>query len=212
VLLALNVGGFLELQSFDEAYFQRLRAGDSATCDHFVAYFKQLMLIKLRSRLRSPQAIEDISQETFARVLNSLRSEGGIRNPASLGSFVNSVCNNVLLEHYRASSRNVYLEDNPIDPPDKRVNLDGMLVTEQTQRHVRQILAQLPKKNRRILYALFIEEKHKDHVCREFGVNRDYLRVLLHRAKQSFKTVYQQDQEEKQPKPVLNGGEKNAKK
>jgi len=201
----------LELQSFDEAYFQRLRAGDPTTCDHFVAYFKQLLLIKLRSRLRSQQAIEDLCQDTFARVFAKLREEGGIRNPASLGSFVNSVCNNVLLEHYRASSRNVYLEDNPVDPPDKRVNLDEMLVTEQVRRHVRQILAQLPKKNRRILYALFIEEKHKDQVCREFGVNRDYLRVLLHRAKQSFKAVYEQDQEDQQAKPVLNGEKKRAK-
>ena len=193
----------MELQSFDEAYFQRLRAGDPATCDHFVAYFNQLLLIKLRSRLRSPQAIEDVRQETFARVLTSLRNEGGIRNPASLGSFVNSVCNNVLLEHYRSSSRNLYLEDNPVDPPDKRINLDEMLVTEQTQKLVRQILDQLPKKNRRILYALFIEEKHKDQVCEEFGVNRDYLRVLLHRAKQSFRALYEQEQKEK---PVLSGG------
>jgi RNA polymerase sigma-70 factor (ECF subfamily) len=27
-------------------------------------------------------------------------------------------------------------------------------------------------------------------VCREFGVDREYLRVLLHRAKQSFKSLY----------------------
>lgn len=177
----------MELQSFDDDYFQRLRAGDALTCDHFVTYFKQLLLIKLRSRLRSPQVVEDLCQDTFARVFDKLRKEGGIRNPASLGSFVNSVCNNVLLEHYRDNKRTIYLEDNPMDPPDKRVNLDEMLVTEQTQHHVRQILAQLPKKNQRILYALFIEEKDKDDVCREFGVNRDYLRVLLHRAKQSFR-------------------------
>lgn len=199
----------MELQSFDDAYFQRLCAGDPATYDHFVAYFRKLLLIKLRSRLRSPQAVEDISQETFARVLTTLR-EGGIRNPASLGSFVNSVCNNVLLEFYRSSSRNLYLEDNPIDPPDKRINMDEMLVTEQTQRHVRQILAQLPKKNRRILFALFIEEKHKDQVCAEFGVTRDYLRVLLHRAKQSFRAIYKEDQQS-QGKPVSNGGGNKAK-
>jgi len=191
----------LELQSFDDDYFQRLRAGDGATCDHFVTYFKQLLLIKLRSRLRSPQAIEDLCQDTFARVFTALRKEGGIRNPASLGSFVNSVCNNVLLEYYRSSSRNVYLEDNPVDPPDKRVNLDEMLVTEQTQRQVRQILDQLPKKNRRILYALFIEERHKDEVCREFGVNRDYLRVLLHRAKQSFRDALNKNKNKKKDGP-----------
>lgn len=197
----------MELQAFDDDYLRRLRAGDTPTCDHFVAYFSQFLLIKLRSRLRSSQAVEDIRQETFVRVFVCLRSEGGIRNPASLGSFVNSVCNNVLLEHFRSTSRNDYLEDNPVDPPAKGPHLDEMLVTEQTQRHVRRILSQLPKKNRRILFALFIEEKDKDQVCREFGVNRDYLRVLLHRAKQSFRDAFEQENRE----AGLNGGRKTTK-
>ena len=184
----------MELESFDEAYLKRLRAAEPATCDHFVAYFGKLLFIKLRSRLRSPQAIEDIRQETFARVFTKLGNEGGIRNPASLGSFVNSVCNNVLLEHYRSSSRNDYLEDNPVDPPDKGPSIDEKLVTKQTQRHVRQILSQLPEKNHRILYALFIKKKPKDQICQEFGINRDYLRVLLHRAKQSFRAAFEQDE------------------
>ena len=62
----------MELESFDEAYLKRLRAAEPATCDHFVAYFGKLLFIKLRSRLRSPQAIEDIRQETFARVFTKL--------------------------------------------------------------------------------------------------------------------------------------------
>jgi len=39
-----------------------------------------------------------------------------------------------------------------------------------------------------------LEEKEKDAVCREFGVDRDYLRVLLHRAKDKFKGLYEKDQ------------------
>ena len=35
-----------------------------------------------------------------------------------------------------------------------------------------------------------LEERDKDQVCIDFGVDRDYLRVLLHRAKQSFKSLY----------------------
>jgi RNA polymerase sigma-70 factor (ECF subfamily) len=35
-----------------------------------------------------------------------------------------------------------------------------------------------------------MEEKDKDDVCREMGVNREYLRVLLHRAKQTFRVSF----------------------
>jgi RNA polymerase sigma-70 factor (ECF subfamily) len=37
---------------------------------------------------------------------------------------------------------------------------------------------------------VFLEERDKDEVCRDFGVDRNYLRVLLHRAKQTFKYHY----------------------
>jgi len=40
------------------------------------------------------------------------------------------------------------------------------------------------------LREVFLEERDKDAICQDFGVDRDYLRVLLHRAKQAFKAVY----------------------
>ena len=58
----------MQFQEFDDSYLERLRAGDFRTQEHFVAYFSELIQLKLRSRLRSPQAIEDVRQETFARV------------------------------------------------------------------------------------------------------------------------------------------------
>jgi RNA polymerase sigma-70 factor (ECF subfamily) len=39
----------------------------------------------------------------------------------------------------------------------------------------------------------------KNEVCHEFGVDRDYLRVLLHRAKQSFKSLYLKNIEKRPP-------------
>jgi RNA polymerase sigma-70 factor (ECF subfamily) len=180
----------LQFQSFDEAYVERLGAGDFRTQEHFVAYFSKLIQLKLRSRLHSPQAIEDVRQETFARVIAALRG-GKIRQPERLGAFVNSMCNNVLLEHYRASQRDSSLEDEPdSDPPAKTVDLLGAVATRQINEKVREILEELPERDRRVLREIFLEERDKDEVCRDFGVDRDYLRVLLHRAKQSFKSMY----------------------
>jgi RNA polymerase sigma-70 factor (ECF subfamily) len=180
----------LQFQSFDESYVERLRAGDFRTQEHFVAYFSELLQLKLRSRLHSPQAIEDVRQETFARVLAALRG-GKIRQPERLGAYVNSMCNNVLLEHYRASQRDSSIEDEEDqDFPAKPVDLLGALAAKQIEVKVREILEELPERDRRLLREVFLEERDKDEVCRDFGVDRDYLRVLLHRAKQSFKALY----------------------
>jgi RNA polymerase sigma-70 factor, ECF subfamily len=181
----------VDLFSFDEVYLQRLRDRDFLTEQHFVAYFSKLLLIKLRSRLRSSQAVDDIRQETFVRVLKAVQTKNGIHQPDRLGAFVNSICNNVLQEYFRSSARGIPLEESQADPPDTTIDLDGMLVSRQTGEQVRRILAQLPEKDRMLLRAIFLEEKNKDEVCREFGVTRDYLRVLLHRAKHNFRAFYE---------------------
>jgi RNA polymerase sigma-70 factor (ECF subfamily) len=190
----------LQFQTFDESYVERLREGDFRTQEHFVAYFSELIQLKLRSRLHSPQAIEDVRQETFARVFAALRSEGKIRQPERLGAFVNSLCNNVLLEYYRASQRDTSLEDEEDqDFPAKDVDIFGAVAAKQMGEKVREILEDLPERDRRLLREIFIEERDKDDVCRDFGVDRDYLRVLLHRAKQSFKSLYLKSIEARPP-------------
>jgi RNA polymerase sigma-70 factor, ECF subfamily len=190
----------LQFQAFDAPYVERLRSGDFRTQEHFVAYFSELIQLKLRSRLRTPQAIEDVRQETFARVFTALRSPGGIRQPERLGAYVNSICNNVLLEQYRSNARATPLEDEP-DPdlPDPVTDVLGAVAAKQMEEKVRQILDELPERDRRILREVFLEERDKDQICRDFGIDRDYLRVLVHRAKQSFKSLYLKNIERRPP-------------
>jgi RNA polymerase sigma-70 factor (ECF subfamily) len=178
----------VDLYSFDESYLRRLQDRDSATETHFVAYFGDLLRIKLRSRFYSTHAIEDIKQETFIRVLTSVR-QGKIRQADRLGSFVNSVCNHVRLESYREFSRNQHLDTDSVDVPDPRADLEEKMLREERIQVVRAVLGKLPERDRNILRAV-LEERDKDEICEEFGVERGYLRVLLHRAKKSFKTNY----------------------
>ncbi len=181
----------MELYSFDDDYLKRLQQGDPFVEQHFFSYFSKMLLIKLRSRLRSPESVDDVRQETFLRVLRTIRSEDGIRSAQKLGSYVNSVCNFVLFEHYRSGKREDPMEDGVADPPDRTIDLHGSLVTQETQQQVRQILDQLEKQDREILTAIFLEERDKDDICRQFGVDRDYLRVLLYRAKAQFRQKFE---------------------
>jgi RNA polymerase sigma-70 factor, ECF subfamily len=195
----------LQLQSFDESYVQRLQAGDFRTQEHFVTYFSELIHLKLRSRLNSQQAIDDVRQETFTRVFAALR-EGKIRQPERLGAFVNSMCNNILLEHYRSSSRDDSLDDEEQpELPSANVDVLGAIAVKQMGEKVREILEEMPERDRRLLRDVFLEERDKDEVCKDFGVDREYLRVLLHRAKQSFKSVYLKNVASRPPGAVAVG-------
>jgi len=181
----------LQFFAFDGEYIEGLCAGDLQTQEHFVKYFTELLHLKLRSRLQSRQAVEDVRQETFARVLTTLRKENGLRQPDRLGAFVNTVCNNVLFEHYRANSRSESLdEDDRPEIPAMGANAHDLAAANQLKGKVREILAGMPARDRGVLKAIFLDERDRDDVCREFGVDGEYLRVLLFRAKQNFKAEY----------------------
>jgi len=181
----------LQFQTFNATYVENLCAGDHRTQEHFVAYFSELLQIKLRSRLQSSYTIEDVCQETFARVFAVLRRDGGLRQPESLGAFVNTVCNHVLFEQYRAAGRTDSLDaDGSPEPIASGVDALGKVAARQIKDKVREILRHLPERDRALLNAVFIEERDRDEVCRQFGVEREYLRVLLHRAKQEFKAEF----------------------
>jgi RNA polymerase sigma-70 factor, ECF subfamily len=180
----------MELFTFDDDYVRRLREGDRWTEEHFLSYFQQLLLIKLRRRLPSLQAIEDVRQEVFVRVFRTLRAEGGgLRDGRKLGAYVNTVCNNVLLEHYRQGNRTEPLADAHLEVTTSE-DVENALVGAQERERVRRVIGELPKRDADILRALFLEERPNDDVCHAFGVDRGYLRVLLHRAKEKFRRAW----------------------
>ena len=194
----------MELFAFNKDYVERLRGGDPSTEQHFVAYFGQLLRIKLRARTLPPDKVKDLSQETFIRVIRALRREGGVRQPERFGAFVNSICNNVLLESHRENFRNHPIEDGHFEIADNSIDLDKQIDSKRTCEQVRHILKGMPRRDQQILRDLFLEEKDKDEICLKFDVKRDYLRVLVHRAKDRFRAIYKKGQGDP-PQPPAGG-------
>jgi RNA polymerase sigma-70 factor (ECF subfamily) len=178
--------------TFDVEYLAKLRAGEPSVERHFVQYFSELIHLKLRTRLSSHEAIEDVRQETFARVFLILRKEDGLRRANCLGSFVNSVCNHVLQEQYRAQKKtgDSLEDDDEAAYIDYRPSPLSQLESKDCTRLVQESLHAMPSRDRELLHSVLVEERDKDEICAEMGVTRDYLRVLVHRAKQSFRAAY----------------------
>ena len=187
---------------FDGAYVDRLIAGDPEVERHFTAYFGDLIAIKLRTRLRAPALIEDVKQETFLRVIRTLR-EKGVASAPSLGAFVNAVCNNVLFETYRAQTRARRSEADPLQTLEAPIeSVESRLVDQGEHARVRQALAGLPDRDRQLLHWLFFEEQPKDEICRRLGIDRPYLRVMLHRVKARFREVFARATVDRTPETI----------
>ena len=184
--LALT-GARLDFAAFDADYLARLKHRDPETEQHFFSYFSNAIGLKLRNRVRARHLIDEIRQETFTRVLKYLQSGKTIQYPERFGGFVQAVCNNVMLEVLRSEFTHRYTGDAPIDPPDHRVKFASDMVTEERKSAVREILSEMPEKDRTVLRMVFLEEGERSEICKRLRVDGDYLRVLLHRAKERFR-------------------------
>jgi RNA polymerase sigma-70 factor (ECF subfamily) len=171
---------------FDAEYLQRLKEGDPETESHFSRYFGSVLRLKLLNGARSWQMLQDVRQETLLRVLVAVRS-GGITQPASLGAFVCATSNYVLWEYRRSEQRYSGTPDEVPEPSDERTELERDLITAERRKLVESVLEELSPKERSVLRLLFLEEMAKSEVCRTMGISPEYLRVLVHRAKTSFR-------------------------
>ena len=181
----------ITFESFDLAYLEALQRGEESTEEHFVCYFSELIVLKMRSRGYRREETEEVLQETFARALLLIRSPGGVRDASRLGVLVNSICNNVMREQYRTKQRMEPLDaDTAAMLPESRADALSNLIAQDTGDAVSSVLQQLSPRDRELLRALLLEEADKDAVCERMGVSRDHLRVLLHRAKLSFRSQY----------------------
>jgi len=174
--------------AFDAAYIESLRRGDPATEAHFVEYFNPILLRTLRRKVRSTEQARELCQETFLRVLAAVRSGREVRQPQRFGVFVMGVSNNVLREAYREQRRSVSLSALEMEPVGNFPSAYALLLAQETRRKVHRALARLDASEQGILQALLLDEQNKDEICRRFGVNRNYLRVLLFRAKKRLRS------------------------
>jgi len=183
------VDGDILQNCFDESYVNALRDRVPATEAHLVAAFGTPVRAKLYMRLRSPTLVEDGAQETFLRVFAFFRAGKTLDNPASLPGFVHSVCHNVALELLRSRSRYEQMPEDAPEPADTGNDPERNVAARETQVLIRQILDELPPRDRELLRRVFLEEEDKDRVCSDLRVDRGYLRVLLHRARLRFKAA-----------------------
>jgi RNA polymerase sigma-70 factor (ECF subfamily) len=178
----------VEFFTFDSAYLDGLTARDPEIERHFLDYFGELLRIKLRARRYSYHTIDDICQETFLRVMQTIRREG-IRDPQRIGSFVNSVCNHVMQEDARAANRYATPEEGMPDMADPRADAERSAADRERHSLVQSVLQEMSPKNRDLITAVFLDERQPEEVCRQMGVDANYLRVLLFRARTQFREI-----------------------
>jgi RNA polymerase sigma-70 factor (ECF subfamily) len=130
--------------------------------------------------------VEDLVQESLVRFFRA-EQRHAIRNTEEFGAFLNGVCRNVILEYRRRVRREPVLDpDTPI--PDAGIRPEAEVL--EMRDAIDNGLAELAERDRMILRSLYLEGKEKEEICKEWGMTDAQFRVVLFRAKERFRRVY----------------------
>jgi RNA polymerase sigma-70 factor, ECF subfamily len=172
----------------------RIRAGDQQAQAELVERYSQGVQVILRREISNTTIVEDLYQETFRIVLEKIR-QGDVREPERLSGFVRGVARNLIIEHFRRATRlakeaNVdAAEPLPHPAPDQ---FEELLLKEKSDL-IRQIFKVMSnKRDIQVLLRYYLAEEDKERICADLGLTRRYFNVVLQRARERFRELYEQ--------------------
>lgn len=141
-----------------------------------------------RRRLRGQDAIDELSQEVFLRLVQGLRS-GAVAEPQRVGGFVLGICRNLARERARLAERRddlwkMYgdalgpIEDEPL-----------------AAYHLAQLedcLSQMTSRSRDVIRYAFVEGQSSAEIGTRLDMTESNVRVVRHRALEALRTCMSQ--------------------
>jgi RNA polymerase sigma-70 factor, ECF subfamily len=197
------------VRTYDESYVRALAIRDAQAENDLISSFSKAVKVQLWMHLRSSQVVEDACQETFLRIFAYFGTGKTLRTPANLPAFVRCICRNVALEMLRTRSRHLQIQQNMPDPIDCRINPERDSIANEREQTVRRVFKQLSYKDQQLLRRVCVDEEDKDKICEEFEVTRNYLRLLLHRARLRLRALVE-DGNLKWPSPGESNRSRSA--
>ncbi len=187
----------------DEArLLAKLRAGEEGAFELVVQRYGGRMLATARRFLNNECDAQDAVQEAFASALRALDKFNG---DALLSTWLHRIVVNAALVQLRSKRRRC---EQPIETLLPRFGRDGEWIDEQvtwtnaaetvlesrdSREMLRRCIERLPEKYRSVLVLRDIEELDTDEAARSLSVTVNTVKVRLHRARQSLKTLIERE-------------------
>ena len=154
----------------------------------------QLYRLALRITL-NPAEAEDVVQETMLKVWNRRQQWEQID---SIEAFCLTICRNLALDKSRLMANRLWSEATPADePPDPSyaANPEEQAVRHDQVSRVRQLISQLPEKQRTAMELRDIEGKSYKDIAAIMAITEEQVKVSIFRGRQSIKKTFKKQEE-----------------
>jgi RNA polymerase sigma-70 factor (ECF subfamily) len=156
----------------------RIRDGDRAAEDEFVARYYGRVLVMCQIRLGDPQAALDIAQEAMMGALKGVR-KGRLNAHEHLGAYLLGTARNLINNHYRSAKPVIELKS---DPTSTRPIADEIAERNEQLAIVHDVLERLEPVDRSILTMTLVEGMKPGEIAGRLGMKAELVRKRKSRA------------------------------
>ncbi len=141
----------------DNVLVQQFIDGDQNSLEILISRHKKRVYTYILLIVKNPQLAEDIFQDTFIKVIKSLR-RGKYQDKGKFVSWVLRISHNLVIDYYRKQKyqNTISNDDNEYDLLNSKSlaedNIEDILVQDQIMSHVRLLVDHLPDDQRNVVY------------------------------------------------------------
>jgi RNA polymerase sigma-70 factor (ECF subfamily) len=151
--------------------------GDETALEELLARHQERIFSFILSKVKDRQLAEDLFQETFFKVINTLKT-GGYQEEGKFIHWIMRIAHNLIIDYYRKKSKmNFYEGNEEFDVFDvlaaKNESYENELIKQQIHKKIKQLLQYLPKEQKEIVYMrIYLKMSFKEIAsCLDISIN-----------------------------------------
>lgn len=151
-----------------------IKGDESALCE-LITRHKQRIYSFIFSKVYDRDVTEDIFQDTFIKVINTLK-RGGYSEEGKFLPWVMRIAHNLVIDHFRKSNRMPKFENNDDFNifsvlSDHSPNIETRMIKTQVENDVRRLIQELPEDQREVLVMRIYKEMSFKEISEQTGVS-----------------------------------------
>jgi RNA polymerase sigma-70 factor (ECF subfamily) len=178
----------------------RIRAGDQQAEAELVECYNRVVTSIIRRKVGDTAVADDLYQETFCIILEKIR-DGGIREAEKLPGFVCAVARNRVIKYFQRAAQQEKLAEAEkiVSLAHPAANQLEQLLQKEEADIVRQILKEMTsERDIQVLFRFYLAEHDKERICADLGLTSLQFNLVLHRARERYRELYERGMKGKQ--------------
>ena len=159
----------------DQELVKKYINGDNKSFEILLNRHKNRVFAFIMSKIKNKDLSEDIFQDTYVKVVNSLQ-KGKYNEEGKFLPWVMRIAHNLVIDHFRRQKKmHMVRSNNDFDIfdviKDNKINIDERLIKDQIFNDLNSLIDRLPKDQKEVLKMRYFEELSFKKIAEHFDIS-----------------------------------------